>query len=316
MIIELSDTTTSAISKRLVSVREEGGAVALGRVLTLVISTDRMTNEAAIRAANQASGEHPMRVIVVDFVDPGAEKARIDAEIRVGGDAGASDVVILHVSGPAASDPETLVQALLLPDAPVIAWWPDGAVESVSEQALGRIAQLRITDASEHDADPFAPLELLARGYQPGDSDFAWTRLTHWRAQLAAALDQPPYEPIDSVEVCGRRHSPATILMAAWLRLRLDVPVTLVDEDDDIAATSGLHSVRLHRASGTLEFERLNESTVRLTQPNLPSQYIPMHLRDLTDVLAEELRSLAPDTMYGEVLQRGVPMLASEVRSE
>ena len=312
MIIELTDTTTSEISKRLVSVREEGGAVALGRVLTLVITTDRMTNEAAIRAANRASGEHPMRVIVVDLVDPNAERARIDAEIRVGGDAGASDVVVLHVSGPAANDPETLVQGLLLPDAPVITWWPDGVYESVSEHPLGRIAQLRITDAGVGD-DPFDLLATLARGYRPGDSDFSWTRLTLWRAQLAAALDQPPFEPVESAEVCGRPDSPATILMAAWLRLCLDVPVSLPAEFDDLSATSGLHAVRLHRASGTVAFERVDDTAVRLTQPGQPVQHIPLHVRDLTEVLAEELRSLAPDLMYGKVLRRGVPLLASEL---
>lgn len=311
MIIELNDTTTSAISKRLVSVREEGGATTLGRVLTLVITTHRMTNEAAIHAANLASGEHPMRVIVVDLVDPDAERARIDAEIRVGGDAGASDVVVLHVSGPAAADPETLVQALLLPDAPVVAWWPDGVVAKVSEQALGRIAQLRITDSGDA-PDAFGALATLAEHYAPGDSDFSWTRLTVWRAQLAAALDQPPYEPVTSAEVCGRSHSPATILMAAWLRQRLDVPVALPDECDELRNTSGLHSVRLHRASGSLVFERVDEQTVRVSAPDQPHQYIPMHVRGLTEVLAEELRSLAPDPVYGEVLTRGVPLLAAE----
>ena len=39
MIVDLPDTTTSALSKALVKIREEGGAVALGRVLTLVIAT-------------------------------------------------------------------------------------------------------------------------------------------------------------------------------------------------------------------------------------------------------------------------------------
>lgn len=312
MIIEMNDTNTNAISKRLVSIRDESGVITLGRVLTLVIMTDRTTNEAAIAAANRASGEHPMRVIVVDFVDPTAEQARIDAEIRVGGDAGASDVIVLHVSGGATNDPETLVQALLLPDAPVIAWWPDGIIESVSDHPLGRIAQLRITD-SDRSKDPFAALRLLARGYRPGDNDFAWTRLTLWRAQLAAALDLPPFEPIESVEVCGRSNSTATILMAAWLRLRLDVPVTLPAEFDDLSATSGLHAVRLHRASGVLEFERIDEQTIRLEQPGQPAQFIPLHIRDLTEVLAEELRSLAPDGMYGEVLLQGLPLLESEL---
>ena len=39
MIVDLPNTTTSQISKALVKIREEGGAVALGRVLTLVIAT-------------------------------------------------------------------------------------------------------------------------------------------------------------------------------------------------------------------------------------------------------------------------------------
>src|SRR5690606_24025353 len=65
MIIDLPDTTGSKISKALVTIREEGGAVALGRVLTLVIATDLGKEEQAIEAANDASREHPMRVIVV-----------------------------------------------------------------------------------------------------------------------------------------------------------------------------------------------------------------------------------------------------------
>ena len=39
MIVDLPDTNTSKVSKALVKIREEGGAVALGRVLTLVIRT-------------------------------------------------------------------------------------------------------------------------------------------------------------------------------------------------------------------------------------------------------------------------------------
>ena len=315
MIIEMTDTTTSAVSKRLVSVREEGGANTLGRVLTLVIVTQRLSGETAIQAANEASGEHPMRVIVVDIVDVEADRPRVDAEIRVGGDAGAGEVIVLHVSDGAASDLETLVQALLLPDAPVVAWWPDTVLDAPSEEALGRIAQLRITDAGGAD-EPWTALERLASGYQPGDSDFSWTRLTLWRGQLAAVLDQPPYEPVERIEVCGRKSSASTILMAAWLRQQLDAPVTLPDEHDELEATSGLHAIRLFRASGVIELERLNDATLRLRQPGQPEQFIALHIRDLTDILAEELRSLAPDDRYGDVLRAGVPLLASEVTEQ
>ncbi|MDA4894487.1 hypothetical protein PFZ55_47270, partial [Streptomyces sp. MS2A] len=69
MIIDLPDTTVSQVAKQLVKVREEGGAVALGRVLTLVISARNGVAEAAIDAANDASREHPMRVIVLTTSD-------------------------------------------------------------------------------------------------------------------------------------------------------------------------------------------------------------------------------------------------------
>jgi glucose-6-phosphate dehydrogenase assembly protein OpcA len=190
MIVDLPNTTTSQISKTLVKVREEGGAVALGRVLTLIISTAIGDEEEAIEAANDASREHPMRVLVVSTGRDVAsvDAARVDAQIRVGGDAGASEVVVVRAYGDAADDTESLIMGLLLPDAPVVAWWPGHAPESVSRSAIGRIAQRRITDAAAS-PDPLTAVTALAGTYEPGDTDFAWTRLTLWRAQLAAVLE-------------------------------------------------------------------------------------------------------------------------------
>ena len=312
MIIELKDTTTSAIAKKLVQVREEGGAVALGRVLTLVLITSRADNEAAINAANEASGEHPMRLIVVHtYSTNGDDEPHLDAEIRVGRDAGAGDVVVLHASGPAAEDPETLVQGLLLPDAPVVVWWPSRAdVGAPSTSPLGHLAQVRIVD-THLETDGYRALCELAEAYSPGDSNLSWTRLTHWRAQLAAVLDQPPYEPIERAEVTGRRGSSTAILMGAWLRRYLDVPVDLRWRDAAPDAPQ-LHSVRLVRPSGDIELERIDLDTARLRQPGQPDQLIPMVLRESTEVIAEELRSLAPDEIYATVLQDGVPGLCDD----
>lgn len=127
MIIDLPNTTISQVSKALVKMREENGVVALGRVLTLIIAASTGSEEEAIEAANDASREHPMRVLVVctnPAEDGQAAESRLDAEIRVGGDAGASEVIILRASGEAASDEQSLVMGLLLPDAPVVTWWP------------------------------------------------------------------------------------------------------------------------------------------------------------------------------------------------
>ena len=103
---------------------------------------------------------------------------------------------------------------------------PEAAPAVPGESALGRIAQRRITDASTAARPAGIRSTALARSYTPGDTDFAWTRLTLWRAQLAAVLDQPPYEPITGVQVTGAIDSPSTTLLAAWLRLQLDAPTT------------------------------------------------------------------------------------------
>lgn len=314
MIVDLPDTTTSKISKALVRIREEGGAVALGRVLTLIIASTLGNEEEAIEAANDASREHPMRVIVVSTqVVDGTQtipKARVDAEIRVGGDAGASEVIVLRAYGDAASDPESLVMGLLLPDAPVVAWWPGVAPEVPAESPLGRIAYRRVTDASAQ-PDPQAALLRLCTSYRPGDTDFAWTRLTLWRAQLAAVLDQPPYEAITAVSVDGAADSPSTTLLAAWLALQLEVPVDY--ELTSGPLSNGIGGVHLTRASGVISLERDIPGVATLTQPGQPIQDLTLKRRSLRDCLSDELRRLDPDELYGEVITRGLPQLDNVV---
>jgi hypothetical protein len=55
MILELSDTTSSKISKEITALRQQGGAIALGRVLTLVVFTRPGFEEEVIEAADVAS---------------------------------------------------------------------------------------------------------------------------------------------------------------------------------------------------------------------------------------------------------------------
>ncbi len=312
MIVDLPDTTVSKIARSLVSVREEGGAVALGRVLTLVIVTAHGLQEEAIEAANDASREHPMRVIVL-IPDPTGEP-KLDAQIRVGGDAGASEVIVLRAHGPAAASQEGLITGLLLPDAPVVAWWPDHPPVSPSTSEVGRVAQRRITDAS---TPPFAKTRLSQLGatYAPGDTDLAWTRLTRWREQLAAVLDQPPYEPVTAVEVVGAGSSPSTGLMAAWLRLKLDVPVSWRSADPD-EWEHGIQFVRLTRPSGDILLQRSNDIDATLTQPGQPSHDIVLPRRTLRECLAEELRRLDPDVLYGRVITEGWELLGPPTTTE
>lgn len=298
MIESLPNTTVSAVTRRLVSMRQESGVSALGHVLTLVISASGELDESVIEAANHASSEHPMRVIVLQAT-PDAE-ARLDAEIRVGADAGASDVIVLRAFGDVASGVEGLVTGLLLPDAPVAVWWPDEAPDRPGADPLGRIGQRRITDAAAPDGSGW---DTRIEGYSAGDTDLAWTRLTRWREYLAAVLDQPPFELVTAVEVVGSEASPSTELLAAWLELALGVPTTCTLLDRALHA-EGLHSVKLVRASGEAKLKRLSPTHAALSQPGQPTHQIVLPRRTLSECLAEELRGLNEDVMYGRVLEQ------------
>ena len=306
MIKDLPNTTISKVSKELVEIREQGGVVALGRVLTLIISTNFAGIENAVKAANESSREHPCRIIVLaDDEAKGKQVAKLDAQIRVGGDAGASEVIILRAHGEAAQHPEGLVTGLLLPDAPVVAWWPGAAPKDVANSPIGRIATRRITDAASQ-KDHHAFLKQVAKSYQPGDSDFAWTRLTLWRAQLAAILDQPPFDSVVGVEVIGAVDSPSTDLLAAWLEMKLKVKPVLTRTSRGKAVT-GIKGVKLIRKSGDIEIVRNIPDVATLIQPNQPTRDISLPRRSLRDCLSEDLRRLDADDLFGKVVTKCFP---------
>ena len=142
MIVDLPSTDTSAVNRTMVDLRESAGAVALGRVLTLLIITeDGPDAEAAIQAANDASREHPCRVIVLAR---GIRRAAVAA--------GRPDPHRRRRAAPARSSccactarwptrAASIVVPLLLPDAPIVAWWPGEAPTSPSEDPVGSVAR-------------------------------------------------------------------------------------------------------------------------------------------------------------------------------
>lgn len=295
MIIELPQTTTGQINKELVRLRAESGVVTLGRVMTLVIDVRDGDAEDAILTANHASREHPCRVLVL--AQGTSTVDRLDAEIRVGGDAGASEVVVLRASGETAAHGDTLVIPLLLPDAPIVAWWPAEVPEDVSSTGIGSMAARRITD-TKGSADPRGTLLRLARTYTPGDTDLAWSRVTRWRALLASALEQVGGDDVSRVRIHGDTGSPSILLLGAWLRSRLDCEVEATYDD----TAKGLISVVLETGAGEISIERADGHNATLSQPGQPAHIIALPQRRLEDCMAEELRRLDDDPVYGEVL--------------
>ena len=295
MILDLTETTTTEINKKLDQLREEVGAKTLSRVLTLVIATDNESLlEESIDAANAASHEHPSRVIAVTTGHADDTEPHLDAQLRVGGDSSAGEVVVLRLSGPLAGHQSSVVVPFLLPDIPVVVWWPCEAPAVPAQDPLGQLALRRITDATNGE-DPLAAIKGRLPGYTPGDTDLAWSRITYWRALLASAIDQPPHEPITSALVSGLKTEPALDILAGWLAGRIDGPVRRVVGD---------LKVELERPSETVTLRRPQEGvTATLSRSGKPDALVPLQRRDVPECLAEDLRRLDADTIYFSALE-------------
>jgi glucose-6-phosphate dehydrogenase assembly protein OpcA len=294
VIVDLPDTTTNAINKRITSLREEGGAITLGRVLTLVVALDcEEILEYSVDAAVSASREHPCRIIVVVPMDRLASEARLDGQLRVGGDAGAGEVVVLKTTGPLADHASSVVLPFLLPDTPVVAWWPGSAPDVPAQDPLGRLAIRRITDSTRTE-DPLASLRSRIEGYTQGDTDLAWSRITYWRALLASALDQPPYEPITGAVVSGLATEPALDILAGWLASRIDGTVRREVGPLMVELEQPSQTVRLSRPQGG--------STATLSRTGRPDAQLPLARRETRECLAEDMRRLDADEVYHEAL--------------
>ncbi|OBG25135.1 glucose-6-phosphate dehydrogenase assembly protein OpcA [Mycobacterium sp. 852002-51057_SCH5723018] len=295
MIVDLDETTTTAVNKKLSELREKAGAVTMGRVLTLLIAPDsEEVLEDSLKAANDASHEHPSRIIVTMRGDPYADKPRLDAQLRTGGDTGASEVVILKLSGALAGHAASVVIPFLLPDIPVVAWWPDIAPAVPAQDPLGKLAIRRITDAT-NGVEPLSAIKSRLPGYTAGDTDLCWARITYWRALLTSAVDQPPHEPIEEALVSGLQTEPALDILAGWLASRIDGPVR---------RAVGELKVELTRKSETIILSRPQEGrTATLSRTAKPEALVPLARRETGECLAEDLRRLDADEIYQKALE-------------
>ncbi len=186
----------------------------------------------------------------------------------MGRDAGAGEIVILRARGEIMSSLDTLIMPMLLPDAPIVTWWPEDAPPSSPvHDVLGSMSQRRITDAASAD-DSLAVLKRLRRGYVSGDSDLAWSRLTNWRGLIASTYEVTPVSRPDAVQVTGSATDPpSVVLMKAWLENALDVEVELLDPPVDHTDAPWRARCPTPPTDGVISLLRNSEDTVLLTLP-------------------------------------------------
>jgi glucose-6-phosphate dehydrogenase assembly protein OpcA len=285
----LTATNSAAIAAEFVRARTRAGSPAMGMVMTVIVVVDEEDATATLEAARAASHEHPARVLGV-VLGSARGAAQVDAEVTVGAGWG-GEMALLRLTGEVVKHPESVVLPLLLPDSPVVVWWASRAPADLADDPLGGLAQRRITDSAAASAQARA-LHTQCTAYAAGNTDLSWTRLTPWRALLAAALDQHPLK-VTGAAVAADRGNPSADLLAAWLgqRLRVDVRRTT-------SAGPGLTEVTLETKQGPIRISRPDGRLATFTSPGNPDRPVALRRREVPELLAEELRRLDEDDVY------------------
>ncbi|RMB59722.1 glucose-6-phosphate dehydrogenase assembly protein OpcA [Tessaracoccus antarcticus] len=297
MIIELKNTTTREVASELLRARRNVGS-ASGMVLTLLVVSDEDHRDDALQAARASATAHPSRVIVVTYADG---TPQLDAQIQVG-EGIPGDMLALTMRGELAEHAGSVLLPLLLPDSPTIVWWPHDAPDHPSQDPVGKLADRRITDAASA-ADPQEALIARARNHTPGDTDLTWTRLTRWRALLAAALDQYPHTVTGALVRSAPDNAPALLLMA-WLEERLGVEVK-----NEECTQAGVSEVRLTTKTGDIVINRGQSDSIALYNvPGQPERKVALRRRPLTDLLTEELQRMDADDVFEAAVGRILKM--------
>src|SRR6266581_1254212 len=293
MKVELVDTAASTVRNELMRMCQQMGGLTTGVVLNLVIMTDESDQYDAMRAATQAGRQHPCQVVGV-IARPGRRPRRLDAEVTVGENM-PGQMLLLRMQGEMNEHVDSVLTPLLVPDTPVVIWWPGRAPKAPAADPVGVLGQRRITDVAADEAPRQRLLELAA-GYRPGDTDLAWARTTNWRSLLAATLDRP-YAGIIEAAVAAEADNPSADLMAAWLTGRLGVPV-----HQEVSDGPGVTEVSFMTGDGKIVINRADGRNATLSRPGEPDRFVALHRRDVAELLSEELRRLDPDDVYGETL--------------
>jgi glucose-6-phosphate dehydrogenase assembly protein OpcA len=286
----LTATNSAAVAAEFVRARTHAGSPAMGMVMTLVVVIDEDAVDTALEAARVASHEHPARVLAV-VLGSARGAPQVDAEVTVGAGWG-GEMALIRLSGEVVRHPESVVLPLLLPDSPVVAWWPGAAPVDPASDPLGRLAQRRITDARTSSSTRSKALRVQCASYAPGNTDLAWTRLTPWRALLAGALDQYPLK-VTGGAVTAERVNPSADLLVAWLSSRLRVDVRR-----EVSEGPGLTEVVLETSKGEIRISREDGRHAVFSSPDSPDRPMALKRRDVPELLAEELRRLDEDNVY------------------
>jgi glucose-6-phosphate dehydrogenase assembly protein OpcA len=232
-----------------------------------------------------------------------------------------SEEIAIVAGGRRVDDVPSLVNALLVPDMPVVAWWI-GDLPTEARSYVTRLlepADRLIVDSSQFDGA--AELDLLARvgsETQTIPADLNWIRLEEWRLATASMFDATPMRKrlrdIREVRVVSRRSSEGgfgeridAALYAGWLvtSLNVDLPVHFVASDR--TGPGAILSVSIEFGSGgRVVVERLEAQRAIVARGEGIDGAWPTvthcRTREVVDLLVGQLSRRDEDWLFPRVL--------------
>ncbi len=216
-----------------------------------------------------------------------------------------------------------LILPLLVPDVPVVLWWPRG--EPFGGPLYGRLQPLAdhiIVDSRTFQAGLSGLERLVGACHGAAVSDLGWGRLTSWRELVAQFFDAPGMlRHLNTLESVAVRYRAAddslearmpALLLVGWLAARLGwqiadgaalsfvrpdgapVQVTLHAQPFDGESTRKLLGMELRSADGVFTIERPADAPTARTVADTGGKRIERVIR---------LEAPTPDSLLAEELQ-------------
>ncbi len=306
---------------------QHAAAEARASVLNLIVvaGSERQLTEIS-HILDRLSVTNPSRTLIL-LAQHDRTAAKLEAEVSAqtrteSGHRVTTERVLLHAHGKVATHLASLVTPLLIPDLPVMLWWPGRpAFDNPLFDDLCQLADRLIVDTDEG----FEPPDLkrlleVAHREQASASigDFNWARLIPWRHLAAQFFDMPGMldrlAQIQGLAVYHGRDGSTTQarLLAGWMQGRMatvgiDVPVELRLDD---AHEHGVYRFLIysrgedgparfsisHQPGGRLSTE------IRLGDQDFVDRTVRLARRSAEELLALELTLPGHDVLFEEAL--------------
>lgn len=302
-------------------------AEARASVLNLVTVVESESRYRSIsKVLDELAVHHPSRTLVLLAQEERAAlklEASVVAEAHLAaGHRVVTEQVLLHAHGAIAPHLASLVEPLLIPDLPVMLWWPGRPeFENRLFVELSNVCDRLVVDSD----DGFTTADLgrlldVSRRRRRGCAigDFNWARLLPWRQLAAQFFDLPAtrarLDGLHGVTVWYGADGPSiqALLLAGWVVSRMasvGIPVERVVRADP-AVPPGVGRLMLYcdgpDARSRFSITRLPggrlSTEMRIGDEDVGGRTVRLEHRSAADLLAIELTLPGHDRVYEEAL--------------